>query len=106
MKFFTYLIMLFSLLYSISVIAGESSYIPVEVPAKLIKLSNDGTGVVQKVSCQGCDYTFVRITANTRAFVNNVETDRRNVRTTKQRIVLVKFNRETGEVAELRWVEK
>lgn len=108
MKILTRLFLLCPLLLSFSVMAEDEPYvpyIPLEVPVQHIKMSNDGTGVVQKVSCKGCDFKIVNITADTKAFVNNTETDRRNVRTNKHRMVLVKFSRETGDVLELRWFE-
>ena len=46
-----------------------------EIPKLSIKLSNDGTGIISKVSCGGCGYKFAKITKNTNAYVNGVMVD-------------------------------
>lgn len=80
-------------------------HIPVEVPANKIKLSNDGTGIVKDVSCEGCDYKILKVTKNSKAYANSVLTDMVRVRAKKEGLVLVKYIRATGEVYEVRWFE-
>ncbi len=79
------------------------SYVPVEIPASFVRLSNDGTGIVKGVSCDGCSYKFLKVTKNSKAYASAKLTDIRGVRDIKNKMVYVKFARATGEVIAIYW---
>lgn len=83
----------------------EQPYIPFEVPILKMKLSNDGTGIIKGISCDNCDYNFVKITLNTMVHVNGVKVEIQRAKERLGRNVYVKFNPETGEVLDIRWSE-
>jgi hypothetical protein len=83
----------------------EQPYIPYELPMLKMKLSNDGTGIIKGISCEGCDYNFVKITLNTMVHINGVKVDIQRAKERLGRNVYVKFNPETGEVLDIRWSE-
>lgn len=70
-----------------------------------IKLSNDGTGIIMDVTCDGCDYKTGKITSNTKAYVNGTEVNLLRARERAGKFVFIKFVRKTGEIMAIRWSE-
>jgi len=68
-----------------------------------IKLSKDGTGIIQDVVCTGCNFKFVKITRDTKAYKDGVEVNLLEARSQTGRPALVSFNPETREVQAIRW---
>lgn len=106
MKMITKFLCIFLLVFANIVYAEVKPYVPyvpLEIPASYIRLSNDGTGIVKGVSCDGCNYKILKVTKNSKAYANKVLTDIRGVRNIKNKMVFVKFTRATGEVIEINW---
>ena len=99
------LLMSLALAFSLNVSAEEMPYIAFEAFPLQIKLSNDGTGIVQGIGCEGCDFKFVRITPKSKATVNGVEVDIREARRRAGKMAMVSFNPRTQEVQYIRWSE-
>lgn len=83
----------------------EEWYYPYEIAELKIKLSKDGHGIIYDVSCEKCDYTFVKITPQTKVIVNNRETDLLYARTRAGKNAYIKFDTETAEVKYIFWAE-
>ena len=80
-------------------------YYPFEISELKIKQSNDGTGIIKDVSCPGCDYQFVKITAKTKVFVNGVEVNVLRARERAGGQAFIEFDRDTAEVKHIYWAE-
>lgn len=87
------------------VAAEEHPFVPHYAHALKIKLSKDGTGIVQDVICTGCTFKTVNITHNTKAYRNGVEVNILEARSRAGKPTLVSFNTETREVQAIRWSE-
>ena len=85
--------------------AGQPTLSELELSSLTMKLSNDGTGIIKKVTCGGCDYNFVKITKNTKAYVNGVNVDLFRARERAGMPVFIQFVRSTGEVMAIHWSE-
>lgn len=85
--------------------AEQPTYAELELLAAKIKLSNDGTGIIKNVTCGGCDFKFVKITKNTKAYVNGVNVDLFRARERIGKTAFIQFIRSTGEVMAIRWSE-
>ena len=85
--------------------AKQPTYAELELPRLKLKLSKDGTGIIQGVTCGGCEYHFGKITKNTKVYVNgdNVDLNRAHDRIGKP--VFLQFIRSTGEIMAIRWSE-
>lgn len=84
-------------------IAEEHPFVPHLAHALKIKLSNDGTGIIQNVACTGCSFKIVNITRNSKAYKNGVEVNILEARKRSGKPTLVSFNPETREVQAIRW---
>jgi hypothetical protein len=80
-------------------------YYPFEIAELKIKQTNDGSGIIKEVSCSGCDYQFVKITAGTRVFVNGVKVNLLRARERAGQPVYIEFDKETAEVKHIYWSE-
>ena len=80
-------------------------YYPFEISELKIKQTNDGSGIIKEVSCGGCDYQFVKITADTRVFVNGVKVDLLRARERAGQDAYIEFDRDTAEVKYITWSE-
>jgi hypothetical protein len=98
-----YFLMLLLMFCSLNVFAEEMPYRVFETDSLSIKLSNDGTGIVQGIKCEGCDFKFVRITENSKASKDGVEVNIMEAREQAGKFVMVSFNPETQEVQYIRW---
>ena len=98
-RFFMLLLMFFSL----NLLAEEMPFRVVELGALSIKLSDDGTGIVKGIHCEGCDFNFVRITSSSKASKGGVEVNIMEARGQAGKFVMVSFNPETQEVQYIRW---
>lgn len=101
-----YLLMLLFLVFSLNVFAEEMPFLVAEEFNLKIKLSNDGTGIVKGISCDGCDFNFVRITSNSKATANGIEVNILDARKRAGKAAMVSFNPITQEVQYIRWREK
>jgi hypothetical protein len=105
MKMLMNLIFVLMMFLGQSVLAEEYPYVPFEANPLSIKLSNDGTGIVQNIYCWKCDYKIVNITLNTKAYENGVQVPIQQARKRKGKSALVAFNPDTREVQTIRWSE-
>ena len=80
-------------------------YYPFEIGELKIKQSNDGSGIIKEVSCPDCDYQFVKITADTRVFVNGEKVNLLRARERAGQAAYIEFDKETAEVKHIYWSE-
>ena len=80
-------------------------YYPFEIGELSIKQSNDGTGIIKEVTCPDCDYQFVKITPETKVFVNGNKVDLLRARERAGQDAYIEFDRETAEVKHIYWSE-
>ncbi len=102
-KLLTRLIIGLTFLLSFCAVAEEKPFIVIETDSHNVRLSDDGTGIVKNVVCNGCDFKIVKVTPASKATYRGVEVDIREVRNLKDRAVMVSFNPETQEVQYVRW---
>jgi len=91
------------LLISMNAHAEEMPFRVFETDSLSIKLANNGTGIVKGIECEGCDFKFVRITANSKASIDGVEVSIMEANKRAGKPVMVSFNPETQEVQYIRW---
>ena len=96
-------LMLLLMFFSLGLFAEEEPFKVFETESLSIKLSNDGTGIVQGIRCDGCDFKFVRITKNSKASKDGVAVNIMEARGQAGKFVMVSFNPETQEVQYIRW---
>ena len=89
--------------FSVSAFAEESPYKTYETNSLRIKLSNDGTGIVQGIQCYGCDYSIVKITHNSRFTNRGEEVGIEEVRQRSGKPAMISFTPSTREVQYIRW---
>ncbi len=80
-------------------------YYPFEIGELKIKQSNDGSGIIKEVSCEDCDYQFVKITSDTKVFVNGVKVNLLRARERAGQDAYIEFDKETAEVKHIYWTE-
>jgi hypothetical protein len=80
-------------------------YYPFEIGELDIKQSNDGTGIIKEVTCEDCDYQFVKITPDTKVFVNGNRVNLLRARERTGQDAYIEFDRETAEVKHIYWTE-
>ena len=80
-------------------------YYPYEISDLKIKQTNDGSGIIKEVTCGGCDYQFVKITADTEVFVNGLKVNLLRARERAGQEAFIEFDRETAEVKYIHWSE-
>lgn len=97
------LLTLLFLVLSLDAFAEVSPYKTFETNALKIKLSNDGTGIVQGVQCNGCDYSIVKITKDSRFTDKGVEVSIAETRERAGKAAMVSFTPSTREVQFIRW---
>jgi hypothetical protein len=98
------LVLLLIPLLTVSVVNAEQVPLEeVEVYSLKLKLSNDGTGIIKDMPCDGCAFRFGKITKNTKAYVDAVNVDLMRVRERIGRPVAIQFVRSTGEVIGIYW---
>ena len=83
-----------------------NSFIELEVARLKIKLSNDGTGIVNGIPCSNCDTHFLKITKNTKAGKNGIEIDIQQVKKRAGKSVGISFDPKTREVQFIYWYER
>lgn len=98
-------LMLLLLVLSLNVFAEEMPFLVAEEFNLQIKLSRDGTGIVKGITCNGCDFKYVRITSNSKATANGVEVNILEARRRAGKTAMVSFNPVTQEVQYIRWHE-
>jgi len=91
------------LIVSLNAYAEEMPFRVFETDSLSIKLANNGTGIVKGIECEGCDFNFVRITANSKATRDGVEVSIMEANKMAGKFVMVSFNPETQEVQYIRW---
>lgn len=103
-KLVTRYLSVFALLFiSMNTYAEEMPFRVFETDSLSIKLANNGTGIVKGIECEGCDFKFVRITANSKASIDGVEVSIMEANKRAGKPVMVSFNPETQEVQYIRW---
>ena len=80
-------------------------YYPFEISELKIKQTNDGSGIIKDVTCGGCDYQFVKITAETHVFVNGMKVNLLRARERAGQQAYIEFDRDTAEVKHISWSE-
>ena len=105
MKLLASLFLLLGMLFNQYAVAEEHPFIPYTVRALSIKLSNDRTGIIKDVGCNGCNFKTVNITSETKAYKDGVEVDLLEAKMRAGKPALVSFNPETREVQTIRWTE-
>jgi hypothetical protein len=80
-------------------------YYPFEISELRIKQTSDGSGIIKEVTCKDCDYHFVKITADTRVFVNGKKVNLLRARERAGQEVYIEFDRDTAEVQYISWSE-
>lgn len=99
------LLMPFLFVFSLNVFAEEAPFQVFEAFHLQIKLSKDGTGIIKGIECQGCDYKFVKITADSKATVNGVAVDIQAAKRRSGKMAMVSYDPYTQEVQYIRWSE-
>lgn len=84
-------------------VAEEDPYKTFETNALKIKLSSDGTGIVQGIQCNGCDYSIVTITKDSVFTSKGVEVGVEETRNRAGKPAMVSFTPATREVQFIRW---
>ncbi len=90
-------------LFSLNVYAEQEPFSVIETASLKIKLSDDGTGIVQNIKCKGCDFNVVKITANSKASIQGVAVNIFEARKRAGKPAMVSFTPETREVQYIRW---
>ena len=80
-------------------------YYPFEISELKIKQTSDGSGIIKGVTCGGCDYQFVKITAETNVFVNGIKVNLLRARERAGQQAYIEFDRDTAEVKHISWSE-
>jgi len=96
-------LMLLFLLLSFNVIADRAPFKVVELLHLKIKLSNDGTGIVKNIRCNGCDFNFLKITPQSKATEDGVEVNIQQAKKRAGKTAMVSFDPRTQEVQFIRW---
>ena len=91
------------LVFSLNAYAEESPFNVFETDSLKIKLSKDGTGIVQGIQCYKCDYKFVKITANSRVTNKGVEVDIMEAARRAGKPAMISYTPATREVQFIRW---
>jgi hypothetical protein len=79
----------------------DYEYRGLEVPQAKIRQSSDGSGIIQGVSCDGCDFKFVKITPNTKVILDGKLVDLLTAREYAGKLVYVVFDHDTAEVIKI-----
>ena len=115
-------VIMFSMLFSAQLSAGGKTltatplsksqigeekkwYYPFEISELKIKQTSDGSGIIKGVTCKDCDYHFVKITADTRVFVNGQKVNLLRARERAGQEAYIEFDRDTAEVKYISWSE-
>ena len=85
--------------------SNKKWYYPFEIGELKIRQSNDGTGIIKNVTCLGCDYQLVKITAGTKVIVNGQEVDLLRARERAGKNAYIEFDRDTAVVKHIYWAE-
>lgn len=91
------------LVCSFNALAETDPYVTFETHNLKIKLSNDGTGIVQDVQCSGCDYSIVKITKDSRFTARGVEVGVVETQGRAGKSAMISFTPSTQEVQFIRW---
>jgi len=88
---------------SLNVFAEVEPFRVVEIESSKVVLSQDGTGIVKDIECSGCDFNIVKITAASKASNQGVEVDVVEVKSLRNKVVMVSFDPNTRVVQYIRW---
>ena len=99
-------LMLFLLMFSFNVLAEEVRLKVFETDTSNVKLSNDGTGIVKNIYCEGCDFNMVKITKSSKASIDGVDVGMLEARSQAGEFLTISFNPETREVRYIDWYKK
>ena len=79
----------------------DHEYRNLEVPEAKIRQSSDGTGIIQGVTCDECDFNIVKITPKTKVILDGRLVDLLVAREYTGKLVYVIFDQETAEVIKI-----
>lgn len=79
----------------------DLEYRSLEVPQAKIRQSSDGTGIIQGVSCDECDFKFVKITPKTMVILDGRVVDLLTAREYAGKLVYVIFDQDNAEVIKI-----
>lgn len=105
MKKLIMVLMAMCMMFSSAALVAERFSVAFEAKSLNIKLSNDRTGIVQKVVCEICSFNIVKITPATRTYVNGSEVDLLRAKSRSRKSATVIFYLDTREVQKITWVE-
>ena len=91
------------IMLSLNVTAETAPFRVFETHSLDIKLAKDGTGIVRGIRCNGCDFSMVKITPDSRASIKGVEVNILRARERAGKPCMVSFNPVTQEVQYIRW---
>ncbi len=75
-----------------------------EVGRESIKVASDGAGIVKDFSCRGCGFKLLKVTAETKGYLNNVEIGVvQLVQQSRANVGFVKFALDSNTVYEIRF---
>ena len=97
------LLTLIFITFSFNAVAEKDPYKTYETNALKIKLSNDGTGIVQGIQCHGCDYSIVTITKDSIFTNRGVEVGVEETKARAGKPAMISFTPATREVQFIRW---
>lgn len=95
-----------ALMFAFIVYAGESlaDSKVLEIPTEYIKVAEDGTGIVKYGACAGCVAKVLKITKNTKVFINGKTASIVSAtRKLRGRLSALEFDTDTKEVLSIRW---
>ena len=98
-------LMAMCMMFTHTAFAAERFSVAFETDSLNIKLSKDRTGIVQKVDCEICNYNIVKITPETRAYVNGSQVDLLRAKSRSRKSATVIFYLDTREVQKITWLE-
>jgi len=79
----------------------ELQYRSLEVPQAKIRQSSDGSGIIQGVTCDECDFKIVKITPKTKVILNGNSVDLLTAREYAGQLIYVVFDQDTAEVIKI-----
>lgn len=79
----------------------DHEYRDLEVPQAKIRQSSDGTGIIQGVTCDECDFKIVKITPKTKVILDGKVVDLLMAREYAGKLIYVIFDQDTAEVIKI-----
>ncbi len=81
-----------------------NAYRSAEVGIRSIKVASDGVGFIQGFSCNDCGFKVLKVTADTKSYLNNVEIGAAKlVKKSKAQVGIVRYALDSNAVYEIRF---